>query len=207
MNKIFGVDMPSATLPLSGAETTSVMQGGVLSDCTVQDIANKAPAPAWGGIGGTLASQTDLQTSLDARIVGPISATADNLPLFDGATGKLLKNGPSVSEVRQIPQNSQSAAYSLVLADAGRHIYHPSSDTTARIWTIPANASVAFPIGTAITFVNDTGAGAITIAITTDTMVLAGSGSTGSRTLAANGIATALKIGATRWQINGTGLT
>lgn len=32
--------MPPATLPLSGSETLSVMQGGILSDCTVQDIAD-----------------------------------------------------------------------------------------------------------------------------------------------------------------------
>jgi hypothetical protein len=106
-----------------------------------------------------------------------------------------------------IPQNSQSAAYTLVLADAQKHIYHPSADTTARIWTIPANSSVAFPIGTAVTFVNDTSGGVITIAITTDTLVLAGTGSTGSRTLAANGVATAIKVTSTRWIISGTGLT
>lgn len=140
-------------------------------------------------------------------VVGPASATADAVALFDGTTGKLLKDGVTVAQIRQIEQNSQSAAYTLVLADAGKHIYHPSADTTARIWTIPANSSVAFPIGTAVTFVNDSSAGTITIAITTDTLVLAGTGSTGSRTLAANGVATALKIGSTRWQINGTGLT
>jgi hypothetical protein len=38
-------------------------------------------------------------------------------------------------------------------------------------------------------------------------MILAGTGTTGSRTLAANGIATALKMTNTRWIINGTGLT
>lgn len=106
-----------------------------------------------------------------------------------------------------VPQNSQSADYTTVLTDSGKHIYHPSADTTPRTWTISANASVAYPIGTAITFVNDTSAGAITIAITSDTMVLAGAGTTGSRTLAANGIATALKITATRWMISGSGLT
>jgi hypothetical protein len=47
----------------------------------------------------------------------------------------------------------------------------------------------------------------MTISITTDTMRLAGAGTTGSRTLAANGIATALKITSTEWIINGTGLT
>ena len=106
-----------------------------------------------------------------------------------------------------IPQNSQSADYTLVLSDAGKHIFHPSADTTARTWTIPANSSVAFDIGTVVTFVNQNGAGVITIAITTDTMRLAGAGTTGSRTLAANGIATALKVTATEWLISGTGLT
>jgi hypothetical protein len=134
-------------------------------------------AAVWGSIAGTLSDQTDLQDALDAK--------AD--------TG--------------IPQNSQSSAYTLVLSDANKHILHPSADTTARIFTIPANSSVAFTIGTAVTFVNQNGAGVITISITTDTMRLAGSGTTGSRTLAANGIATALKITATEWIISGTGLT
>jgi len=106
-----------------------------------------------------------------------------------------------------IPQNSQSAGYTLVLADAGKHIYHPSADTTARTFTIPANSSVAYPIGTAITFVNDTGAGTVTISINTDTLVLAGPGTTGNRTLAAGGVATAVKVTSTRWIISGTGLT
>lgn len=106
-----------------------------------------------------------------------------------------------------IPQNSQSADYTCVLTDNGKHIFHPSTDTTGRTFTIPANASVAFDVGAAITFVNQDSAGEITIAITTDTLVLAGAGTTGSRTLAANGIATALKVTATEWIINGVGLT
>lgn len=106
-----------------------------------------------------------------------------------------------------IPQNSQSAPYTLVLADAGKHILHPSADTTARTFTIPANSSVAFPIGTAVTFINQNGAGVVTISITTDTMRLAGAGTTGNRTLAANGVATAIKITSTEWIISGTGLT
>lgn len=103
-----------------------------------------------------------------------------------------------------ILQNSQSAAYTTVLTDAGKHIYHPSADTTARTWTIDSNANVAYPIGTAITFVNDTSAGTLTIAITSDTLVLAGAGTTGSRTLAANWVATAIKVTSTRWIISGT---
>jgi hypothetical protein len=106
-----------------------------------------------------------------------------------------------------IPQNSNSASYTLVIADAGKHILHPSADTTARTFTIPANASVAFPVGAAVSFINQNAGGVITIAITTDTMRLAGAGTTGSRTLAANGIATAVKLTSTEWIISGTGLT
>ncbi len=106
-----------------------------------------------------------------------------------------------------IRQNSQSAAYTTVLTDGGKHILHPAADTTARTFTIDSNANVAYPIGTVITFVNENGAGVVTIAITSDTMRLAGAGTTGSRTLAANGIATALKITSTSWIISGTGLT
>lgn len=141
-------------------------------------------------------------------VTGPGSSTADAVALFDGTTGKLLKDGAkTIAQLREIEQNSKSSAYTLVLADAGKHILHPSADTTARTFTIPANSSVAFPVGTAITFVNQNGAGVVTIAITSDTMRLAGAGTTGSRTLAANGIATALKIASTEWIISGTGLT
>jgi len=106
-----------------------------------------------------------------------------------------------------IPQNSQSTAYTTVLLDSGKHIYHPSADTTARIWTINSNANVAYPVGTAIVFINDSSAGVITIKITSDVMVLAGAGTTGDRTLASNWIATAIKVSSTRWQISWINLT
>lgn len=105
----------------------------------------------------------------------------------------------------RIPQVSKSVDYTLVLENGGCHIYHPVADDNPRTWTIPANSSVAFPVGTAITFVNDQNT--ITIAITTDALAWAQDGSTGSRILAENGIATALKVTATRWLISGTGLS
>jgi hypothetical protein len=105
-----------------------------------------------------------------------------------------------------IPQNSQSAAYTLVAADAGKHIFHPSTDANARTFTIPANGSVPYPIGTAISFVNMTSQ-VVSIDITTDTMYLAGTGTTGTRSLAQYGTATALKMTSTTWIISGAGLT
>jgi hypothetical protein len=113
------------------------------------------------------------------------------------APGSLVQAG-----YLNIPQNSQTTGYTTVLNDSGKHILCTSSGGT---YTIPSNGSVAYTIGTVITFVNSS-AGNVTIACS-DTMTLAGTATTGSRTLAANGLATAIKIGATSWIINGAGLT
>jgi hypothetical protein len=94
------------------------------------------------------------------------------------------------------------------MGDGGGCVLHPGSDTTARTFTIDSNANVAYPLGTTITFVNQHSAGTLTISITSDTMRLAGTGTTGSRTLAADNVANALKIDTTEWIIAGTsGLT
>lgn len=104
------------------------------------------------------------------------------------------------------PINSQSAAYTTVAGDAGKVIFHPSTDANARTFTIDSNANVAYPTGTVLTFINMTSQ-VVTIAITTDTMYLAGTGSTGSRSLAQYGLATAVKMTSTTWLISGSGLT
>ena len=104
-------------------------------------------------------------------------------------------------------QDSRSVSWTFILLDAGEQVYHPSADTTARTWTIPANSSVAYAIGTKIELVNDCGAGTITLNITTDTLEWFPTGSTGSRTLASCGIAELTKITSTSWAITGTGLT
>jgi hypothetical protein len=107
---------------------------------------------------------------------------------------------------RNVPINSKSAAYTTILADAGEVIFHPSTDANARTFTIDSNANVVYPLGTVLTFINMTSQ-VVTIAITSDTMYLAGTGTTGSRTLAQYGMATAIKMTSTTWIISGSGLT
>jgi len=104
-----------------------------------------------------------------------------------------------------VPQNAQTGSYTLVAGDAGKHIYHAAAAAVAT-YTIPANASVAYAIGTAVTFINMS-TNAVTIAITTDTLYLGGTGTTGSRTLAQYGVATCVKMTSTTWVITGSGLT
>jgi hypothetical protein len=123
-----------------------------------------------------------------------------------GTLSTCTVDGTDAVGFRNTPVNSKSADYTLVLADSGKTIFHPAADNTARTFTIPANSSVAYAVGTVLTFVN-LAAADVTIAITTDTMYLAGPGTTGSRTLAEYGVASAVKLASTDWLISGNGLT
>lgn len=205
----FSPTAPGMTNPMTTAE--DIIKGGsagtpvrvgVGSNGQVLGIA----AGAVGWITNPAGFSNPMTTSGDI-ITGSASGAPGRLGI--GGTGDVLTvvAGVPAWSPPGIEQNIQSNAYSLLLTDKGKQILHPSADATARIWTIPANSSVAFPINTAVTFVNQNAAGIITIAIATDTMRLAGSGTTGSRTLAANGIATAVKITSTEWIISGTGLS
>lgn len=120
--------------------------------------------------------------------------------------GALTTDNSSADEVgyKGIPQSIQTGNYTLVLADAGKQIYSTGSGATI---TIPANASVAFPIGTVITITAGGAGSARTIAITSDTLYLAGTGTTGSRTLSTYGMCTIMKLSINEWFISGTGLS
>ena len=146
------------------------------------------------------------ETLTNKTLTSPILTTPVLGTPSSGQLSSCTVDGTDKVGFLNIPQNSQSAAYTLVLADAGKHIFHPSGDANARTYTIPANSSVAYTIGTAITFINMTSQ-VVTIAITTDTMYLSSAGTTGSRSLAQYGSATAIKMTSTTWLISGSGLT
>ena len=80
-------------------------------------------------------------------VTGTIESTSGGFKFPDGST----QSSAAAAGV-SYPQNSQSGNYTLVLADAGKHIY--STNTAPQTITIPTNASVAFPIGSVITIVN-----------------------------------------------------
>lgn len=128
---------------------------------------------------------------------------ASDTTISRSAAGVIAVEG--VDLPTNIPQNSQSAAYGLVLSDAQKHILHPVADNNARTYTIDSNTNVPYPVGTVLTFVNEINV--LSIAITDDTLQLAGTASTGTRALAANGVATAIKVTSTKWYISGAGLT
>ena len=157
-------------------------------------------------VGGTLytniyASSSDVNILAVTAI--PLIFGTDNTERF-----RILSTGGITSSAladavgyKGLPQNSQTASYTLALTDMGKHI----SITTGGV-VIPANGSVAFPIGSAISIFNNSGSSQ-TISITTDTLRLAGTATTGSRTLAQYGVATCLKVTSTVWVISGAGIS
>lgn len=109
---------------------------------------------------------------------------------------------------RGLPPNAKTAQYTLAMTDMGKLI----PITTGGI-LVPGNTTgagpVAFPIGSAISIYNDSAASQTIafVASVTDTMRLAGTTTTGSRTLAARGTATLLKVNTTEWVVSGPGVT
>jgi len=180
---------------------------------TVTSVTGTAPVVSSGGTTPAI-SMAAATTSVNGYLTSTDWNTFNGKYSTGGALGtpssgtlsSCTVDGTDAVGFRNIPVNSQSAAYTAVLADSGKCILHPSTDANARTFTIPANASVAYPIGTAISFVNMTSQ-VVSIAITSDTMYLAGTGTTGTRSLAIYGTATALKINSTTWIISGAGLT
>lgn len=187
---------------VGGTTTTGALQ--VVGACATTDML------VGGGTSAVPVCTTTTGTGAPARAGSPtftgtvgaaaITATGTVQGATVTATGTV---NDALGDVRGIIQNSRSAAYTTVLTDCGKHIYHPTADTTARTWTIDSNANVAAPLGCAITFANDLSAGVLTIAITSDTMRLAGGSSTGSRTITGVCVATAMKVATTVWIISG----
>ena len=188
----------AGTLAVTGVATFSAtpVYSSLTASSAVATDASKA-----------LVSVTNTGTGSNVLATSPTLVTPALGTPSSGTLSSCTVDGTDAVGFRNIPQNSQSAAYTLVLADAGKHIFHPSTDANARTFTIPDNGTVAYPIGTAISFINMTSQ-VVTIAITTDTMYLSSAtGTTGSRSLAQYGSATAIKMTSTTWLISGSGLT
>ena len=105
----------------------------------------------------------------------------------------------SLGNVRTIVQNSQTTGYTLVATDSGKHV----SITTGGV-TIPASV---FSAGQAVTIYNDSSSSQTLTQASGVTMYLAGTATTGNRTLAQRGLATVLCTGTNAFVIAGGGLT
>jgi len=172
--------------------------GAIDADGATHDINGSTSVTLTGGSAVITLSSTTI------ALGGNITVSGSSL---NSGSASVTTSNDTADEVgfKGCPFNTQNGNYTLVLADAGKTIYKASGGAGETI-TIPANASVAFPVGTVVVIGND-GGGNLSIAITSDTLEQWGTGSTGTRTLADNGKAVLEKVAATTWKISGIGVS
>jgi hypothetical protein len=169
----------------TGAQTLNLATGATLT-ATTKTV----------NIGTTGVSGSTTAISIGSAVSGAtttltLSGTVTSSSLADAVGYKGLP--PSAQ--------TQGSAITLALTDMGKIV-----PNTLGGWVIPANGSVPFPVGSTVIVYNDSAANQ-TISITTDTMYLAGTATTGSRTLAQRGLATLVKVASTTWVASGAGVT
>jgi hypothetical protein len=128
------------------------------------------------------------------NIVSAAALSATSLAI-SGNTATVTSAGYTIG-YRDLPQLTSFGT--LATTDGGKHYY--GSGTL----TIPANGTVALPVGTAILVI---ASASTTINAASVTLIWAGVGTTGSRTLAQYGQASLIKIATDVWYISGTGIT
>jgi len=159
------------------------------------------PQPSVAGSSGSCSGNANTATSA-ANLSGTPTVpngTAATTQTYGDDTTKLATTA-FVDRLRDVPASTSTT---LVISDRGKSV-----DGTANI-SIPTNASVNFPVGATISFTN-TGSSTLTIAAVTPgttTLRLAGTTTTGTRTLAAYGMATMRQAATDVWHISGAGLT
>jgi hypothetical protein len=122
---------------------------------------------------------------------------------FPAATGDILTASAFNGLVSFTCNSDATVDYTAVIADAYQ-VLVPMNKATAVAFKIPTNASVAFPIGTAITVLNK-GAGAVTIsAVTSGTTTVLSAGTTpAAPTLAQYKSAVCIKTATDTWYVCG----
>ena len=125
---------------------------------------------------------------------------ASGLP---AATGDVLTAATVNGLVTFTVNTAQTADYTAVLADQYQTLT-PMNKATAIAFKIPTNASVAYPVGTALTILN-IGAGTCTISAVTSgtTTVLSAGAVAASPTLAQYKTAVCIKTATDTWYVVG----
>ena len=122
---------------------------------------------------------------------------------FPSVTGDILTAAMFNGLVTFTVDADATADYTAVLDDAYQ-VLVPMNKATAVAFKIPTNASVAFPVGTAITILNK-GAGTCTISAVTPgtTTVLSAGATAASPTLAQYKTAVCIKTATDTWYVSG----
>lgn len=145
-------------------------------------------------------------STINVNGLGPVPITnQDGSPLYLGQlqanqVALIIYKGTGFVLVAfgLIPKiNTQDANYILQIEDANNIVLHTS--VLAHTWTVPANATVGFPIGTEVEFINS-GSGTVSLAAAGGVTLTPYAGTTLPIILASNCSTTLRKIATNTWQ-------
>lgn len=145
--------------------------------------------------GGTITSTGTI--AIDTSVVTTLTGTQT-------LTNKTLTTPTLDAPLINVGYFAKTANYTITLADNGNLLSMNSASATT--FSIPTNASVAFPIGAQISFAWITGAGQPSIAAVTSgttTILSTGAISTAPKLRVVNSTATAVKILTDTWIVMG----
>lgn len=195
---------PSPTVPTSATPPGSPVDGNLWfddDDGAVYIYYSDGTSNQWVEIGNSnfVAKASGSNTQVQYNSSGNLAASSNftyNGTNLTVASGNIID---SKGDVRDLVINAQSTAYVLVAADAGKVV-----DITTGGVTVP---NAVFSSGDAISIFNDSASNQTITQGGSVTMYLAGTATTGNRTLAQRGIATVLCVAANTFVISGAGLT
>jgi hypothetical protein len=184
----------TGSIALAGATTGFRAFSAVLAtaDTTYYTIADQGGSNWEVGIGTFTSPSTIARTTILS------SSNAGSIVTFGVGTKDVFISLPA-SELPTIVQNTQTSSYVLTLNDAGKHV----SITTGGV-TVNINI---FSAGDAITIFNNSASSQTITQGASVTMYLAGTATTGNRTLAQRGVCTLLCVASNTFVIAGAGLT
>lgn len=140
----------------------------------------------------------------DGTNVTVMNVLSNSVNIGTGGTVRLaVSNSGVISDqsgnelgYKGLPQNNQTIAYTLVAADKGKHIYQRSAVAV----TVPSGV---FSVGDAVTIVNGTSSSITLTQGASATLQLAGSASTGSRTILPNGVCSIICVSSNLFYVTG----
>lgn len=140
----YGALTPAANKGWTYKVTTAGKIDGVkveIGDMLICNTDNTAAATA--NNYSTIAANWDfIQGNQDGVVVGPSSATSGNVALFDGATGKLIKDSGKTLG-KSVP--SDAVFTDTKVTSVGNH-YTPSADSSAELSAAASGATAAWSI-------------------------------------------------------------
>jgi len=208
----------SANINLPGVNTSGNQDtSGNAATATALETARTINGVSFDGTANiTISTGTNADQSLDttsnvtfASVTAPLTGNVTGNVTGNATTATTLQtarningtsfNGSADIVIGNIPQNSQTSAYTLVAADAGKHV----NITTGGV-TVPSSV---FSVGDAVSIYNDSASDQTITQGSSVTLREGGTANTGNRTLAQRGICTVLCVASNEFVITGVGVS